>query len=151
MYKKLFIFFTTFMFLQAVTCFGAVVEYEGKMVSVTDGDTLVVKIPGFPAPYNPTVVRLNGIDTPESKFGPHGAKCLAEKTRGLEAKKWLKELLPPGAKVKVVWSGIHEMYGRLLGDIIIDGQSVADLMIKKNLAVRYDGGTKSKWCQTADK
>jgi len=38
-------------------------------------------------------------------------------------------------------------YFRILADVQADRKDVADILIKKRLAVRYDGGTKGfDWC-----
>jgi endonuclease YncB( thermonuclease family) len=39
-------------------------------------------------------------------------------------------------------------YFRIVADVYADNQSLADELIKNNLAVRYNGGTKVKdWCK----
>jgi endonuclease YncB( thermonuclease family) len=124
------------------------IKYEAVVVEVTDGDTIVVHIEGFPAPFDPVAVRFNGIDTPESRLGLKGAKCAREKEKGLAVKAWMKEKLPAGTKVTVVWSGIHEMYGRLLGTVIIKNEDLSKTLIDKGYAVPYFGKTKVKdWCK----
>ena len=41
------------------------VAYPATVVSVIDGDTVKVHVPGFPVAFDPIGVRINGIDTPE--------------------------------------------------------------------------------------
>ena len=39
-------------------------------------------------------------------------------------------------------------YFRIVADVIVDGESLADILIETGLAVPYDGGTKGKdWCE----
>jgi len=124
------------------------IRYNAVVVEVTDGDTIVVSIDGFPVPFNPIAVRFNGIDTPESRFGVMGAKCALEKELGLQVKIWMKEKLPPGSKVTIIWSGIHEKYGRLLGNVLFNGEDLSNTLISKGWAVPYFGQTKVKnWCK----
>lgn len=123
-------------------------KYEASVIEVTDGDTIVVSIPGFPIPFNPIAVRLYGIDTPESRLGINGAKCPLEKKLGLTVKDWMKTKLPKGTKITVVWSGIHEKYGRLLGSVLYDNEDLSKILIDKGYAVPYFGKTKAKnWCK----
>ena len=36
---------------------------------------------------------------------------------------------------------------RIAADVIVDGESLADILIEAGMAVRYDGGKKThKWC-----
>ena len=38
-------------------------------------------------------------------------------------------------------------YFRIASDVIVDGESLADILIEAGMAVRYDGGKKAhKWC-----
>jgi len=42
---------------------------------------------------------------------------------------------------------VRGKYFRIVGRLIADGQDISDLLIQKNLAVLYVGGTKTKdWC-----
>ena len=39
-------------------------------------------------------------------------------------------------------------YFRIVADVYVDSVSLADVLIKNNLAIKYDGGTKVKdWCK----
>lgn len=114
------------------------------MVRVIDADTLVVRVPGWPRPYNPVKVRLDGIDTPESFRG--AARCLKELHLGLIAKTWLKERLPVGSKVTVIWSGNREKYGRLLGTILSGNVNINNKLVQLGYAAPYQGEKKPSWC-----
>jgi len=42
---------------------------------------------------------------------------------------------------------VRGKYFRIVGRLIADGVDISELLIQKNLAVLYDGGTKGKdWC-----
>ena len=122
------------------------VTYRAEVQRVVDGDTVIVSIPGWPAPYSPVHVRLNGIDTPEGRMPP--AKCIKEVRLAKIAKARLKSLLPPGAKVSVTWVGRPEKYGRLLATMTDQaGRDLISMMINDGIARPYAGGHKSDWCQ----
>lgn len=39
----------------------------------------------------------------------------------------------------------RDKYFRILADVMIDGQSAAEMMLKAGFAKAYDGGTKEEW------
>lgn len=97
-----------------------------------------------------TDLRLNGIDTPEirvsTKISDHCRKY--EKNLGYQARDRVKELI--GTKFFIQVTG-ESKYGEELVDLFIKDNNkfinVNQLLIKENLAVPYDGGTKSyDWC-----
>ena len=118
--------------------------YKCKLKSVTDGDTLRLQTIdlGFSVQLHNKAVRINGIDTPESRINlrkyPERAK---EKELGLFAKKKLKEWLKGEITLRSYGT---DKYGRVLGDIFCEKGNVAELLKKENLAVDYHGGTKTK-------
>ena len=137
---------------------------NGKIVEMYDADTCKIVLPLFGGVYKFTC-RLNGIDTPEMK--PRKDKpnrdneiMWAKKARNeflrlvcpdskcclsLEAKKddILKELEANKTLVSVKCLEFDK-YGRLLVEITPNGaqETVSSLLVKANLAVNYDGGTK---------
>ena len=88
-------------------------------------------------------VRLAGIDTPESR-----TKDLAEKKLGLEAKEYLKYKLKDAKSVKIKTEKMDssEKYGRILGWLFVDDQTVSinEQMIADGYAWGYLGDTKVK-------
>ena len=119
-------------------------EYFVKEVkNVVDGDTIDVVIDlGFDILFA-SRVRLAGIDTPESR-----TKDLAEKALGLEAKEYLKKALKDAKSViiKTEKMDSSEKYGRILGWVYVDGNTVSlnDMMINDGYAWGYLGDTKVK-------
>ncbi|NBS88497.1 nuclease [bacterium] len=119
-------------------------EYKvARLIDVVDGDTIDVQIDlGFDVSFS-SRVRLNGIDTPESR-----TLDLREKKMGLAAKEWLKHRLESAKKIviKTEKPDSSEKYGRILGTIFIDGEplSLNDQLVKGGYAWAYDGGTKHK-------
>jgi micrococcal nuclease len=119
-------------------------EYRVKKITgVVDGDTIDVDIDlGFNVSFSQRV-RLAGIDTPESRTSDK-----AEKVLGLEAKEYLKSKLKD-AKLIVIKTekpDSSEKYGRILGWLYIDGNTVSinDQMIEDGYAWGYLGDTKVK-------
>lgn len=92
----------------------------GRVVSVTDGDTVRVLIG-----QEQIRVRLEGIDAPEGKqpFGQRSKERLLE--------------LVGGKTVQVHVTGT-DRYGRTLGKLILDGRDVNLQLISEGLAWHYD-------------
>lgn len=120
-------------------------SYQGTVVKVFDGDSIAVKVDGWPNPFNPVVVRFAGIDSAESMS--QFAKCKKELKLGLMAKAWLKEKLPVDSRVDLIWTGEHEKFGRLLATVMFKDENLNKSLVKKGMAVPYDGGTKINWCK----
>jgi micrococcal nuclease len=117
--------------------------YVRKVENVVDGDTIDVLIDlGFDILFA-SRVRLAGIDTPESR-----TKDLAEKALGLEAKEYLKKSLKDSKSVVIKTEKMDssEKYGRILGWVYVDGNTVSlnDMMINDGYAWGYMGDTKVK-------
>ena len=118
--------------------------YKCKLKSVTDGDTIRLATIdlGFSVQLHNKAVRVAGIDTPESRINikkyPERAK---EKELGLLAKQKLKEWLVGDITLRSYGT---DKYGRVLGDVFCEKGNIADLLKQENLAVDYQGGTKTK-------
>jgi len=114
-------------------------EYSCKVDRVVDGDTIdVVLNLGFDIMFK-SRVRLYGIDTPESR-----TRDLDEKARGKMASAFLKEAVENGSKV-IIQTKLKDSrgkYGRVLGNVVVDGLNINEAMIKKFLAVAYFGQSK---------
>ena len=114
-------------------------EYACKVERVVDGDTVdVVLNLGFDIMYK-SRVRLYGIDTPESR-----TRDLDEKARGKMAGAFLKNKIDSGEKV-VIQTKLKDSrgkFGRVLGNIIVDGININKLMIDNYHAAAYFGQSK---------
>ena len=114
-------------------------EYACKVERVVDGDTVdVVLNLGFDIMYK-SRVRLYGIDTPESR-----TRNLDEKARGKMAGAFLKNKIDAGEKV-VIQTKLKDSrgkFGRVLGNIIVDGININQLMIDNHHAAAYFGQSK---------
>lgn len=120
------------------------VTHDAKIIRATDGDTVVIAAPYLPAPLKPEVaVRIFGVDTPEKSFR---ALCESEKVRGEQASTFTKDVIEATKKHQVVLYSWDKFGGRVLGDLILDGMSLRDLLIKNGFARAYFGNTKQSWC-----
>ncbi len=118
--------------------------YDAQIIRVSDGDTIVIAAPFLPQPLKPELaVRIYGVDTPEKG---HRAQCPAEAQRGEMASQFTKQLVQSGQKFQVVLYGWDKFGGRVLGDIIVNGQSVRAGLIANGLAREYYGEAKQSWC-----
>ena len=99
----------------------------------------------LPAPLKPELaVRIYGVDTPEKG---HRAQCPSEAQRGEAASAWTKQLIASGTRFQVTLYAWDKFGGRVLGDILVDGQSVRHGLVAAGLAREYYGEAKQSWCQ----
>jgi micrococcal nuclease len=110
---------------------------------VVDGDTIDADIDlGFDISLTKRI-RLAGVDTPESR-----TTDAYEKKLGLEVKEWLKHRLEFAKDIiiKTELPDSTEKYGRIIGHLYINGESVSinNQMVNEGYAWEYDGGTKKK-------
>ena len=115
-------------------------EYKAVVNRVVDGDTIDVTIDlGFSV-WKKMRVRMEGINTPESR-----TRDLDEKARGKLAKDFLSYCLASSddhvIKTSVDGKG---KFGRVLGEIYCDGKNINLLMIDKHHAVAYKGQSKDE-------
>jgi len=114
-------------------------EYSCKVERVVDGDTIDVVLDlGFNILHK-CRVRLYGIDTPESR-----TRNLDEKARGKLAGSFLKEAIDKGKKV-VIQTKLKDSkgkFGRVLGEVVVDGVNINVKMVDENYAVAYYGQSK---------
>lgn len=120
------------------------VTYDAQIVRVNDGDTVVISAPFLPQPLKPELaVRIYGVDTPEKGFR---AKCPQEDERGKLATKFTTNAVAKSSKRQVVLYDWDKFGGRVLGDIVLDGQSLRAMLIQNGFAREYFGEAKGSWC-----
>ena len=122
-------------------------EYKAIVDRVVDGDTIDVTIDlGFKT-WKKVRVRMEGINTPESR-----TRDLEEKKKGLAAKARLQEILDYNSNECVLRvSGVGK-FGRAIASVYVDTlspasdkSSMTEINVNKQLieeghAVAYDGG-----------
>ena len=119
-------------------------DYEGAIyVRNYDGDTITFNLPNLhPIIGKKIRVRLNGIDTPEIK-----GKCDKEKYDAEQAREMVGDILKDAEKITLK-NMQRGNYFRIASDVIVDGESLGDILIDSGMAVRYDGGKKNtSWCE----
>ena len=120
------------------------VTYDAQIVRVNDGDTVVISAPFLPAPLKPELaVRIYGVDTPEKGFR---AQCPQEDERGKAATKFAINAVAKSTKRQVILYGWDKFGGRVLGDIVLDNQSLRSMLIQNGFAREYYGEAKQTWC-----
>ena len=114
-------------------------EYSCKVTRVVDGDTCDCLIDcGFNFLHK-CRVRLYGIETPESR-----TRNKDEKVRGKMAAAFLKDAIKNGNKV-VIQTKLKDSrgkFGRVLGEIIVDGVNINQAMVENYHAAAYFGQSK---------
>lgn len=103
----------------AVHAEGTTQTFAGKVVGVTDGDTIEVMREG-----KAEKVRLNGVDCPESNqdFGSRAKQFTSSLVFGKEARVIVRDT---------------DRYGRLVGDVVVDGKILNHELVKEGLAWWY--------------
>lgn len=120
------------------------VLYEVTITRVKDGDTVAFKADWLPDPLpKELAVRVYGVDTPEKGFR---AQCPQEDARGQAATKFTTNAVAKSVKRQVLLMGWDKFGGRVLGDIILDGQSLRQMLIQNGFAREYYGEAKQSWC-----
>lgn len=116
-----------------------------QITRVIDGDTVEIAVGFLPDPLPPKLsIRVLGIDTPEK--APR-AKCEAEAAKAKEASAFTKAAVTNAREIDVQMTEWDKYGGRVLGHVILDGQSLSDMLIRAGLARPYHGEAKSSWCE----
>lgn len=115
-----------------------------KYIKNYDGDTFTVEIPQVHPFFGKNAkIRIRGMDTPEiSGHQP----CEREAARN--ARKLLENQLKTAKRIDLE-NVDRDKYFRILADVLVDGRSVAGVMIKNELAYPYAGGRRMlrNWCR----
>ena len=112
-----------------------------SVVRVYDGDTFFVDIDRYPEISGKDVgIRPYGIDTPEM-----AGKCAQERELARQAKETTSHFLSRGPVM------LHDMdrgkYFRILAHVRVNGEDLAEHLLKLGLAVPYNGSKKTHdWC-----
>lgn len=122
---------------------SSIAEEKIKIIKVIDADTILVSAPFMPPPLKKQMpMRLSNVDTPNIK---RWANCGREAYLGDEAKTYVETLIKNSKTQEIKIVG-YDKYGRWLGQIFLDGKSISDSLLEKQLARPYYGGKKKSWC-----
>lgn len=120
------------------------VLYDAVFTRVLDGDTVAFQAPFLPAPLKPELnLRVFGVDTPEKG---HRAKCPQEDARGQAATNFTRNAINQAQKRQILLMDWDKFGGRVLGDIVLDGKSLRNMLIANGFAREYYGEAKTSWC-----
>lgn len=118
--------------------------YDYPLVKIVDGDTITFEAKFLPKPLKQELsLRIYGVDTPEKGFR---AKCSKENDLGSLATKFTSNQVNKAKKRQVVIMEWDKYGGRVLGDILLDGKSLREMLIKNGYAREYYGEAKQSWC-----
>ena len=120
------------------------VTYDAVITRVIDGDTVAFQADFLPAPLKKELsIRVFGVDTPEKGFR---AQCASEDQRGQAATAFTKQAIANAQKRQIVLMDWDKYGGRVLGDVILNGQSLRAMLIANGFAREYYGEAKQSWC-----
>lgn len=127
----------SYQFALSKTYYDNITDFE--IVKVRDGDTFVINVKNIPDVFGEEIaVRIRGIDTPEKNDKREEIRKIS-----IQAKEELEKLFKNAKKI-VLYDLGRDKYFRLLASVKVDNIDVAEYMIKKGLAKKYDGG-KKEW------
>lgn len=134
---------TLLLFLLALATPAQAYTFESvEWVRCYDGDSCTFNLTNTHPLFGTRIpVRLLGIDTPEIR-----GKCEAEKVAARVAKEFVTDKLRR-AKTIDLRGAIRGKYFRIVADVTVDGQSLSEMLLHKGLAVKYDGGRKTPYCE----
>ena len=116
--------------------------YQAKLVSITDGDTILVELPQKES------VRLLGIDAPEKSPGDHADNQCALLDVSPDTLQVLAKLsqihfcglCPAGSAVTLQTTGkVRDSYVRILAGVFVGDQCINRRMIEDGYAMAYQG------------
>jgi endonuclease YncB( thermonuclease family) len=118
--------------------------YDFPITRVIDGDTVAFQATFLPPPLKQELsIRVFGVDTPEKG---HRAMCPQEDQRGQAATAFTKNAITKAQKRQVAIADWDKYGGRVLGDVLLDGQSLRMMLIQNGFAREYYGEAKTSWC-----
>jgi endonuclease YncB( thermonuclease family) len=139
--KVLFTFFLLSLTSPALAGGGIAGPVEALVTRIIDGDTIAVRAQVWPGLVAETLVRLEGIDTPELP----GA-CETEHALAAKAKALLIQVAGGAVRLEDIEPGKYA--GRVIARVRLDdGSDVSALLLEAGLARPYRGGKRKGWCK----
>lgn len=119
--------------------------YDLRVIRVLDGDTVEIDAPFLPVELKQVLkLRILGVDTPEKGFR---AQCEKEALLAERATEFTQRVVFGATKHQVILKQWDKYGGRVLGDLLLDGKSLRELLLENNYAVPYNGAKKPSWCE----
>jgi endonuclease YncB( thermonuclease family) len=112
-----------------------------QIVDVYDGDTFKIDLPRMHPLFGDDLsIRLFGVDTPEMRGTSDEVKALA-----MQAQQLTEKALKGASKIALK-NPQRGKYFRVVCEVWIDGESLAEMLKAKGLAKDYDGeGARPEW------
>lgn len=121
------------------------VLYDAVITRIIDGDTVAFEATFLPKPLKPELsIRVYGVDTPEKG---HRSKCPSEASRGQKATEFTTGAVSSAKTIQILLIDWDKYGGRVLGDVILDGKSLREMLIVQGFAREYYGEAKKSWCE----
>jgi endonuclease YncB( thermonuclease family) len=148
-YKSMIIFLILFLFSTTAKAENLDTMYVYKAIRIIDGDTIALNVEN----EKPLIqkiglsVRIRGIDTPEKG---KKAKCDKERALAEQATKFVNELIGVMGQNELLLSKVRwdKFGGRIDAFVEVNGVDIGKSLIRRGLAVEYDGEKKTKdWCK----
>lgn len=115
---------------------------RAQFLRAYDGDTITVRAFTWVNQTLETVVRVRGIDTPEL-----AGDCDAEKALAKQARDFTFNTLYNAKVITLTIIADDKYGGRVVANVIADGQSLSEALLARGLAKPYTGqGPKPRWC-----
>lgn len=115
------------------------------VVEVIDGDTIAVQAHIWPGHIVQTRVRLDGVDTPETRR----PACEAEREAGYRATEFTRSWLSNHEAVSLHQVRLGSFAGRVIAELKASDteESLSDALLEAGLASVY--GEEGPWCRTS--
>lgn len=118
--------------------------YDYRIIRVIDGDTIEFDAPFLPKELKQVLkLRIEGVDTPEKG---RLAKCDKERMLAERATNFTRRVVAGANKHQIIIIGWDKYGGRVIGDVLLNGISLKNLLLEARYAMPYDGGKKASWC-----
>lgn len=118
--------------------------YDYRVIRVLDGDTVEFDAPFLPKELKQVLkLRIEGVDTPEKG---RLAKCDRERMLADRATQFTQRVVAGATKHQIVITGWDKYGGRVIGDLLLNGVSLRQMLLESMNAKPYDGGKKASWC-----
>jgi endonuclease YncB( thermonuclease family) len=115
--------------------------YSAEVERVVDGDTLAVRVAIWIGQDLNVLVRIRGIDAPETR-----GNCESEKEQARQATLALQRLIASGNVALTTIEG-DKYFGRVIADVATaSAEDVAAALVSSGFVRAYDGGTRQSWC-----
>ena len=118
-------------------------DYRWKVLRVVDGDTLEIDGSWLPPELSRVYVRVRHLDTPEKG---RLAKCPRENEWSERATAFTRAAVEQATDIMFRDLGWDKYGGRILAEVLVDGEPLSGKLIAAGLARPYEGKKKASWC-----